>query len=216
MAFQYPPSPHTILPSPPLAFTSALPLLTGDHENMVSPDSPTQYPQPNFTSTAGHSGESPGPLRFKSPRTPRNTARFALPMTAPVTGASPPRPSRPIMSHPPSWKVGPPETSSASSTPSSSRSPRLQHGYPPIDHQHVPTKPSPLPLAASRRQSRFDPMGREEELDDEGYGELGHRHPLRRVAEEDGKEIAEHVSLPGIQALFGVAGGECYQWVQGS
>ena len=61
-----------------------------------------------------------------------------------------------------------------------------------------------MPLAARRRQSRFDPMGRDDE-DEEGYGDLGQKNPLRRV-EEDAKE--ESFSLPGIKALFGVAGGE--------
>ena len=54
-----------------------------------------------------------------------------------------------------------------------------------------------------RRQSRFDPKGEGDDADDEGYGELGHHHPLRRVSEEG---IAKSgVSLPGIQALFGAA-----------
>ncbi|OCF36968.1 hypothetical protein I316_01566 [Kwoniella heveanensis BCC8398] len=65
-----------------------------------------------------------------------------------------------------------------------------------------------------RRQSRFDPMGRENDelIDEEGYGDLGHKHPLRRVQEEDVKGdkagSQEPVSLPGIKSLFGVAGGD--------
>jgi hypothetical protein len=59
-------------------------------------------------------------------------------------------------------------------------------------------------MKGSRRTSRFDPMaGDEEDGDDDGYGELGGRHPLRRV--DEGKEDSG-VSLPGIKALFGVAG----------
>ena len=54
-----------------------------------------------------------------------------------------------------------------------------------------------------RRQSRFDPMSAGDEEEDDGYGELGSKHPLRRVSEEKEKELAENVSLPGIQALFG-------------
>jgi hypothetical protein len=45
--------------------------------------------------------------------------------------------------------------------------------------------------------------GDEDDVDDDGYGELGGRHPLRRV--DEGKEDSG-VSLPGIKALFGVAG----------
>jgi hypothetical protein len=63
------------------------------------------------------------------------------------------------------------------------------------------------PNQARRRQSRFDPMIREEEnVDEEAYGELGSRHPLRRVKEEE-QERVEGISLPGIKALFGVAAG---------
>ncbi|WVQ99181.1 hypothetical protein IAU59_006313 [Kwoniella sp. CBS 9459] len=65
-----------------------------------------------------------------------------------------------------------------------------------------------------RRQSRFDPMGRDsdEMIDEEGYGDLGHKHPLRRVQEEEGKGdkagSQEPLSLPGIKSLFGVANGD--------
>ena len=58
------------------------------------------------------------------------------------------------------------------------------------------------PTAAYRRQSRFDPMANEGE-EDEGYGDLGQRHPLRRVQEE---EKEDGVSLPSIRNLFSVAG----------
>jgi len=55
-----------------------------------------------------------------------------------------------------------------------------------------------------RRQSRFDPMDPAgEDVDDEGYGDLGSRHPLRRVQEE-GKE--EGVNLPSLKSLFGPQG----------
>ena len=88
--------------------------------------------------------------------------------------------------------------------------PRPQFYHPSQHTTHPPSKPQGqgMTLAARRRQSRYDPMAADEEMDEEGYGELGHRHPLRRVAEEEGKEV-ESVSLPGIKALFGVAGGEC-------
>jgi len=64
-------------------------------------------------------------------------------------------------------------------------------------------------LAVRRRQSRFDPMGKDDDMEDDGfpYGELGGRHPLRRVAEEETSKEDGSVSLPGIKALFGVAGG---------
>jgi len=61
-----------------------------------------------------------------------------------------------------------------------------------------------MPLAIRRRKSRYDPMGRDDE-DEDAYEELGPGHPLRRVAEEDGK--GDSLTLPGIKALFGVAGG---------
>jgi len=54
-------------------------------------------------------------------------------------------------------------------------------------------------------------MGRDDE-DEDGYEDLGQRHPLRRVAEEDCKE--ESLTLPGIKALFGVAGGESRDGIQ--
>ncbi|WWC70416.1 uncharacterized protein I206_104367 [Kwoniella pini CBS 10737] len=63
-----------------------------------------------------------------------------------------------------------------------------------------------------RRQSRFDPMAGENEevLEDEGYGELGSKHPLRRVKEEENTKEGrasppESISLPPIKSLFGVA-----------
>ncbi|WVW83680.1 hypothetical protein I302_105701 [Kwoniella bestiolae CBS 10118] len=64
-----------------------------------------------------------------------------------------------------------------------------------------------------RRQSRFDPMMAESEdtmMEDEGYGDLGLKHPLRRVKEEEmSKENKitppESISLPPIKSLFGVA-----------
>ncbi|WWD17498.1 hypothetical protein CI109_101939 [Kwoniella shandongensis] len=69
------------------------------------------------------------------------------------------------------------------------------------------------PKMLPRRQSRFDPMAREEdEPVDEGYGEL--KHPLHRVMEESSEhrdsqkerpKPAESISLPGIKSLFGVS-----------
>jgi hypothetical protein len=43
-----------------------------------------------------------------------------------------------------------------------------------------------------------------EELDEQGYEDLGRRHPLRRVSEE-GKEN-DQFTLPSIKSLFGAAG----------
>lgn len=63
---------------------------------------------------------------------------------------------------------------------------------------------------SSRRTSRFDPMGRtDEDADDEGYGELGYRHPSRKLNDE-GHRLSNGpspstFSLPGIKSLFGVA-----------
>jgi hypothetical protein len=62
------------------------------------------------------------------------------------------------------------------------------------------------PTTAYRRQSRFDPMANEGD-EDEGYGDLGQRHPLRRVQEE---EKEDGVSLPSIRNLFSVAGKSFY------
>ena len=59
------------------------------------------------------------------------------------------------------------------------------------------------PSAAYRRQSRFDPMANDDATEEEGYGDLGQRHPLRRVQEEDKDD---NVSLPSIRNLFSVAG----------
>ncbi|WWC89554.1 uncharacterized protein L201_004478 [Kwoniella dendrophila CBS 6074] len=62
-----------------------------------------------------------------------------------------------------------------------------------------------------RRQSRFDPMMAENEdiVEDEGYGDLGQKHPLRRVKEEpvknDKVSPPDSISLPPIKSLFGVA-----------
>lgn len=47
-------------------------------------------------------------------------------------------------------------------------------------------------------------MGGDDE--DEGYEDLGYRHPLRRVKEEDSQ--GGMVSLPGIKSLFSVLQGE--------
>lgn len=63
---------------------------------------------------------------------------------------------------------------------------------------------SGAPMAGYRRDSRFDPMVKDGEVEDDGgYGELGQRHPLRRVQEE---EREDGVSLPSIRNLFSVAG----------
>ena len=51
-------------------------------------------------------------------------------------------------------------------------------------------------------------MGRDDHYDgeDDGYGELGSRHPLRRVPEESIKDTRD-ISLPGVKALFGTLPG---------
>lgn len=59
-----------------------------------------------------------------------------------------------------------------------------------------------------RRQSRFDPMDPAgEDIEDEGYGDLGSRHPLRRVQEEGKEEV---VNLPSLKSLFGPQGESSY------
>lgn len=64
----------------------------------------------------------------------------------------------------------------------------------------------------NRRASRFDPMDPDGgDLDEEGYGDLGSRHPLRRVKEESGKD--EGLSLPSIKSLFGSSGGKSFSLI---
>lgn len=58
-----------------------------------------------------------------------------------------------------------------------------------------------------RRESRFDPIGQDSD-DDEGYGELGHRHPLRQVKEDEPKS-GSSFSLPGIKSLLNPSFGKC-------
>ena len=70
-------------------------------------------------------------------------------------------------------------------------------------HQNLPTALQ----QSRRRQSRYDPVSNDDNEDDnvtyENYGDLGRRHPLRRVSEEGQKERPENVTLPSIKALFG-------------
>lgn len=64
------------------------------------------------------------------------------------------------------------------------------------------TKPN-----TKRRQSRFDPMGHDsEEEEEEGYGDLGHRHPLRKLNEEEPRTTS--FSLPGIRSLLNPSSGK--------
>jgi hypothetical protein len=60
-----------------------------------------------------------------------------------------------------------------------------------------------------RRQSRFDPMGSDTE--DEGYGELGHRHTFRKMNDEEKK--GDNFTLPGIKSLLNPSNGELsFRW----
>lgn len=94
------------------------------------------------------------------------------------------------------------QSSSASSTPPVSRSASSFQSY--AYNMPGPSKSASMGLP-HRRQSRFDPMARDEEdLDEDGYGDLGSRHPLRRVQEESKDDSS--VSLPSIRNLFSVAG----------
>lgn len=97
-----------------------------------------------------------------------------------------------------------PQTSIPSS--SSRPSPFFHHESPAL-YNH-PNSIAP-PQTFRRRQSRFDPMDKQEaeDLNDEPYGDLSSRLPLRRVSEEDSKDRGDGVNLPGIKALFGVAAG---------
>lgn len=62
-----------------------------------------------------------------------------------------------------------------------------------------------------RRQSRFDPM--DSDAEDEGYGELGHRHTFRKISEEEKKDT---FTLPGIKSLLNPSTGTsfpiCASW----
>jgi hypothetical protein len=53
-----------------------------------------------------------------------------------------------------------------------------------------------------RRQSRFDPM--DSDAEDEGYGESGHRHPFRKISEDEKKDS---FTLPGIKSLLNPTNG---------
>jgi hypothetical protein len=53
-----------------------------------------------------------------------------------------------------------------------------------------------------RRQSRFDPM--DSDAEDEGYGESGHRHPFRKITEDEKKDT---FTLPGIKSLLNPSNG---------
>lgn len=122
------------------------------------------------------------------------------PIVSPVQSVAAPAPVSPKMD----IESALPSPKNNTSTPgaSSSRSSPSFQGY---TYSGMSTSRGMPSLAPKyRRQSRFDPMGRDEEdMEDDGYEDLGHRHPLRRVQEE-GKE--EAVSLPSIRNLFSVAG----------
>lgn len=80
--------------------------------------------------------------------------------------------------------------------------------------------PGARPPPMIRRASRFDPMDTSASPtneDDQGHGDLGSRHPLRRIREDvaphekhqqqppSRQDSGESVSLPGIKALLNVA-----------
>ena len=67
-------------------------------------------------------------------------------------------------------------------------------GYP------QPIEKAPSDSFTKRRESRFDPMGHEFD-EEEGYGELSHRHPSRQ-AKEDEPKTGGSFSLPGIKSLL--------------
>lgn len=93
-----------------------------------------------------------------------------------------------------------PSQSPSSSTHPSAVASALAHRHPSSTFQNMqdqPVHPSTLNPPNVRRQSRFDPMGHDE--DGEVFEEGGFRHPLRRVNEEE----SEHFSLPSLKSLFG-------------
>lgn len=197
MSYQYPPSPTFGLPLSPKSF-SVLPEnprapLYDPHSNPpTTPKQTPTYSAPGLTVTPPtrvdtlyhrhHVDDMPTPERESLKSSPRGTGG---PSTIP------------------SWKtsdtshMSKPQSRTSFSMPSESNT------------GHGPGRG--MPLAVRRRQSRYDPMGRDDE-DEDGYEDLGQRHPLRRVAEEDCKE--ESLTLPGIKALFGVAGGESRDGIQ--
>ncbi|WVQ77215.1 hypothetical protein IAR50_006898 [Cryptococcus sp. DSM 104548] len=83
-----------------------------------------------------------------------------------------------------------------------------------FDHPLCTTAQHPT---MARRSSRADPIIRTDDEpfdDDDGYGELGQRHPLRRVKDDLREEMqarqqqvpgGDAISLPGIKALLGGA-----------
>ena len=212
MTYQYPPSP----------LSTSIPLVacpSAEPDGAMAPSIPTQqYPRHNRSSLRDNSLSPRSAISSVSPLTsfPRRQRHTLYNMTAhPETESSTRSASSPVLA----WKVG---HHANSPQPINVKSPNIYGHHIDSHFQHPSSDQSSgrphfhpgaqksgqvLNLAARRRQSRYDPMGREEELDEEGYGELGHRHPLRRVAEEDAKEDGS-VSLPGIKSLFGVAGGE--------
>ncbi|EIW70847.1 hypothetical protein TREMEDRAFT_61358 [Tremella mesenterica DSM 1558] len=133
------------------------------------------------------------------------------------TPTTPPAPLRPSLSPvTPKMKIEPdvPNASPSpfSNVPMVSSSTSHRPHPPPLFHSHSDSHGSFSLMARGkmlpRRPSRLDPMGREDEADEMGYGELGKAHPLRRVKEEEqakggGQGRSEAVTLPGIRALFG-------------
>ncbi|KAK4687204.1 hypothetical protein P7C73_g2914, partial [Tremellales sp. Uapishka_1] len=104
---------------------------------------------------------------------------------------------------PPSSSTHP---SAAASALMNRHTPPLFQPGPPLKYEQPHGSLPAFTLARQRRQSRFDPMADGDDEED-GYGDLGSGHPLRRISdskEEGGKE-REIVSLPGIKALFGAA-----------
>ena len=198
MVFQYPPSPHTRVRSLPSSTTYDSP----PRRRYDCPPFPPTYSPRTLTQTASTS--------FSAARPTRVPALLLTP------------PSLSLVAKPEHSNAGRRTDDMPNSSPhnqaglsSEAQVTGWKPTLPSIRPSHDSGAPGdlcqkPNPLAVRRRQSRFDPMGKDDGIDDESlpYGELGGRHPLRRVAEEDTSKEETGVSLPGIKALFGVAGGQ--------
>lgn len=210
MKLIYPPSPRTLI-------TASLPDLHPhphdpcDDDHLITPCTPTlaSGSQVVRTPTIATPSRSDPAVHFRHRLSPdRSPTLMTMKVETEIAGGSrSPRTSASFQTQSQSQSQSPSQFQSQLQ----SQSGPSKHHPPPLFHAHTDSPVSysakhhhPSMMRGSRRISRFDPMaGDEEDGDDDGYGELGGRHPLRRV--DEGKEDSG-VSLPGIKALFGVAG----------
>ena len=199
MALHPPPSPHTVDHAP-----------NGDSDVDMMPTTPTTTSQSRPSVVLTTPSQQDVSASFATVARPSSTSPICTKST--TTHPSPSFSTSPILSTSQS-----PTSSTCTHSPpfptsfSTTTRPTSSHPYHTIaSFSHFNSKGMTLPT--QRRSSRLDPMAQgDEEMEDGGYGELGNRHPLRRLSEEDKKDgISETVSLPGIKVLFGVARGERY------